>query len=83
MIFVLRDFIAMALPEFAKFDPDTDRHAVATKWQKWTERFENLMVAMDVSNAARKKAVLLHYAGERVHEIFDTLSWLFQNQQKK
>ena len=36
-------------------------------------RFENLLLAMNITNAIRKKAMLLHYVGEEVNEIFDTL----------
>ena len=31
-------------------------------------------MAMDVTDAGRKRALLLHYAGERVNDIFETLS---------
>ena len=42
-------------------------------WRKYVSRFENLMLAMNITNATRKKAMLLHYAGEEVNEIFETL----------
>ena len=41
--------------------------------KKWLSRFRNLMVAMDVKDKARQRALLLHYAGEATNEIFDTL----------
>ena len=31
------------------------------------------MVAMNITDAARQRALLLHYAGEDTNEIFDTL----------
>ena len=34
-------------------------------------RLDNLFVGLNITNDARKRALLLHYAGERVHEIFD------------
>lgn len=37
------------------------------------ERFENLLLAMNITNAIGKKAMLLHYVGEEVNEIFDIL----------
>ena len=42
-------------------------------WRKYMSRFENLLLAMNITNAIRKKAMLLHYVGEEVNEIFDTL----------
>lgn len=36
-------------------------------------KFEDMVLPMDITNAARKKATLLHYVGEEVNEIFETL----------
>lgn len=36
-------------------------------------RFRNLVVALDIKDKSRQKALLLHYAGEEVNDIFDTL----------
>ena len=44
------------------------------QWSKWLARFERLMVVLDVKDNKRKRAMLLHYAGPKVDEIFDTLS---------
>ena len=48
--------------------------STATRWKKWKERFENLIVDMDITDNKRQKAVLLHYAGEEVHDVFTTLA---------
>ena len=50
------------LPVFQRFDVHADSNA-GPRWKKWLPRFERLMVAMDISNEARKRALLLHYAG--------------------
>ena len=60
------------LPVFQRFDVHADSNA-GPRWKKWLPRFERLMVAMDISNEARKRALLLHYAGTDVDEIFETL----------
>ena len=44
---------------------------MGVKWQKWVLRFENLLVAYD--SDAREKALLLHFAGPIVHDIYETL----------
>jgi hypothetical protein len=37
------------------------------------KRFDNLMAAMDITDESRKRALLLHYSGEEVNNLFDTL----------
>ena len=59
------------LPMFPPFDPELDKADVAVRWRKWQSRLENLFVAMKIQDDKRKRALLLHYAGEHVHDIFD------------
>ena len=64
--------MALALPNFAVFDVHSDG-AVDTRWKKWLARFRNFLLALAVDNAKRQRAFLLHYVGESVNEIFETL----------
>ena len=48
--------------------------AVDIRWRKWTNRLENLLVGMHVKDKKRQRALLLHYGGEEVNEIFETLT---------
>ena len=64
--------MAVALPHFAEFDVHSDG-AVDTRWKKWLTRFRNLLLALAVDDTKRQRALLLHYAGEAVNEIFETL----------
>ena len=64
--------MAVALPHFSEFDVHSDG-AVDTRWKKWLTRFRNLLLALAVDDTKRQKALLLHYAGEAVNEIFETL----------
>ena len=41
-------------------------------WNKWTKHLENLFIAMKITEQPRKKAMLLHYAGEDVNDIYET-----------
>jgi len=59
-----------AIPHFEPFSVDL---APSTLAARWTTRFENLMTAMNVTDPARKKAMLLHLVGERVYDIYDGL----------
>ena len=63
-----------ALPNFPQFEIDSDIASVGVKWPKWVLRFENFLVAYNTTNDARKKALLLHFAGPTVHDIFETLA---------
>ena len=63
--------MAVALPNFTEFNVHSDG-AVDSRWKKWLARFRNLLLALDVGNAKRQRALLLHYAGESVNEILET-----------
>ena len=67
--------MASALPHFDKFVVHVDEHTAGTRWKKYIARFELLVTAMSLEDEPkRKKALLLHYAGEDVYDIFDTLT---------
>lgn len=55
------------------FDPHSDSSSVDQRWTKWVKKFEIYVVAADINNDIRKKALLLNLAGEEVSEIFDSL----------
>ena len=62
-----------SLPTYPSFDCSPDGAAV--RWQKWTERLENAFVAFDITNGARKKVLMLTYAGNAdLNDIVDTFS---------
>ena len=56
------------------FDTETDPGSVGPRWTKWVQRFGNYTTAMNITGDGRLKALLLHLAGERVHDIYDTLA---------
>lgn len=39
---------------------------------KWLRGFENYLIAMNIEEDVRKRALMLHYAGPQVYDIFDT-----------
>jgi len=61
------------LPQFPPFNVHAEG-STSTRSKKWKDRLDNLPVAMNITNANGKKALLLHYAGEEVHDIFSTLT---------
>ena len=45
----------------------------AVRWERWLKRLENFVVAKGIANDARKKGMLLHYAGEEVFDLAETV----------
>lgn len=43
------------------------------EWKKWMRSFNCFMVASGIKDSERKCALLLHFAGEKVQELFETL----------
>ena len=64
--------MATGIPVFPNFS--VHEPAVDTRWNKWCNRLDNLLVGLDIKDKKRKRALLLHYAGEEVNDVFDTLS---------
>ena len=65
---------AGSLPNFEKFVVHSDEVTVGTRWKKWLARFNNLLTAMNATNNSRKKALLLHFAGEEVFDIYESFT---------
>lgn len=66
--------MAHTLPPFPNFNLQaTDANNIGLEWAKWVERFENFIIACNITSDTRKKALLLHYAGEEVFDIFRSL----------
>ncbi|XP_033755766.1 uncharacterized protein LOC117338519 [Pecten maximus] len=56
------------LPQFSVHE-----NAVDIRWKKWVKRLDNLLVGMNIKDKDRKRAFILHFAGDEVNDIFDTL----------
>ena len=65
---------ALGLPNFQKFDVYSDENSVGIRWNKYISKLENLFTGMAIDAKKRKKALLLHYAGDEVFEIYETLN---------
>lgn len=66
--------MAQTLPVFPSFDVHNEPASIAQRWTKYVKRFTNLMVAMNIKDKKRQRALLLHYAGEDVSDMLDTLA---------
>ena len=55
------------------FEPRQDPTKTSARWTQWLERFNSYLVAADIKDETRTRAVLLYTAGPEVAEIFKTL----------
>ena len=62
-----------AIPSFSKFEVYSDESA-GVRWNKYVSKLEKLFVGMNIDKNKRKKALLLHYSGDEVFEIYETLN---------
>ena len=64
--------MAISPPNFPPLEVHLDGTA-GLRWKKWLGWFERLAIRMGISDDKQKRALLLHYGGPEVDEIFDTL----------
>ena len=63
----------MALPNFQRFEVGSENNSIGLRWDKYISKLDNLFVGMNIDSKKRKKALLLHYAGDEVFDIYETL----------
>lgn len=63
--------MAGSLPHYPSFDYASDKSNDGPRWERWVDRLENLFIGLKIDNEDRKRALLLHYAGETVYDIYD------------
>ncbi len=61
------------LPPFAEFEFQP-RETAPTRFDKYIKWLEKMLLAMSVTDAKQKKAMLMHYIGEQDNDVFDTLT---------
>ena len=66
--------MAVAVPDFPAFDVDTKPTSLFQRRRKWIIKVDNLLLAWDIQDLKRGKALIIYYAGQGVHDIFDTLT---------
>ena len=64
--------MAISLPNFPPFKVHLDGNT-DPRWKKWLVRFEILTIAIGITDDKQKRALLLHYGGPEVDDIFETL----------
>ena len=61
----------LGLPAFPQFDNDLEPTSVGSQWTKYIHRFQKLLVVMNITDDKRQKALLFHYTGQKVQDIFE------------
>ena len=69
---VTRLFLSLHIPMFPSFSLD-ETTTIATQWEIYKKRFENLLIALNVTNDSQELALLLNYLGEECYDICDNL----------
>ena len=64
---------AHGLQPMPLFEPKADPTNTSARWTQWIERFNTFLVASNIKDPSRKRALLLYQARPEVHEIFKTL----------
>ena len=65
---------ALDLSGLGNFYPYSDPTTLSLRWKEWLRRYERFLVAMDIKDDTRKRALLLYAAGNEVEKNFATLS---------
>ena len=63
----------IAIPSLENFDCDGDLSSVGLRWQKWKRALQIYLDAASIKKPAKRKAVLLHFGGIALQEIFYNL----------
>lgn len=55
---------------YEPFDPVNNIATRGARWKTWINRFENFLIACDITNDERKLATLLYCVGEETYKIY-------------
>jgi len=62
---------AINLPTFPEFELQP-RDTASTRFEQYVKRLNNMFTAMSITQASRKKTMLLHYVREETCDVFET-----------
>lgn len=67
--------MVMTLPVFPAFDAADKEQSAEIRWEKWIEKFENMITDLNINNDKCKKALFLHYCVEDTYDVFDSFNY--------
>ena len=62
-----------SLPGLTTFNVNGDPSKLSTEWKRWVKSLEIYIVAVNIKDNNRKKALLLHFLGEDGQDLYDTI----------
>ena len=62
------------LPAISPFSLTCDPTTLGQRWKKWVTSLEYYILASNVTDPARKRAILLHLAGPEVQDLFQSFT---------
>ena len=65
----------MMIPEFPPFDPDKDPATTPQRWGQYLRKVDNALTAWGITDDDRKHAFLIHYGGDKIETIEQTLTY--------
>ena len=63
--------MALGLPSYPSFDVKGENLAI--NWKKWSDRLEHFFVGYNITEPARKRALMLTFGGEGLCDLVDSL----------
>ena len=55
------------------FDADGDPTSALLRCKKWIAKFDIFLLAVKITDKKQQRTMLLHFPGDRVYDIFETL----------
>ena len=71
------------LPALEKFDLEGDNASITLRWEKWKRSLNIYFETCDIENEIKKRAILLHYGGPALQDIYYNLLRLIHLTKRK
>ncbi|XP_045174571.2 uncharacterized protein LOC123535880 [Mercenaria mercenaria] len=65
--------MSVSLPEFPQFRVSGEKN-LGVRWKEYVSKLENLFIGLNIESKKRRKALLLHYGGDEIYDIAESLS---------
>ena len=66
--------MAVGLPVFLTFNVYSQKISVRIRWTRTISKLENLFTGMAIDTMRKRKALFLHFSGDELFKIYQTLN---------
>ncbi|KAK9685298.1 hypothetical protein QE152_g38154 [Popillia japonica] len=63
----------LSTPNIQPLEIHNDPSTLGKRWRKWINRFEIFIIAANITEEERKRAMLLHLIGEDAFDLYQSL----------